>query len=445
MNIKNNALLFCSLAFYSWGGIAYLLLLLVSVAVNYICALYMASPSRKRPALLIGIFWNLGLLFLFKYLNFVISLISQTCSFLTDGAVSIPPIPALPFPIGISFFTFQILSYLIDVYRGKAEIQRSIRDLCLYIMLFPQLIAGPIVRYVDVERELAFRTSRPEQVQNGICRFIIGFLKKIFLANAMGEMADLIFNMDSGVGMLYAWMGLITYSLQIYLDFSSYSDMAIGLGEIFGFRFLENFDHPYCSRSITEFWRRWHMSLNGWFTDYVYIPLGGSRRGIFIAYRNLLLIFVLSGIWHGAGLTFLCWGLFHGILMILEKWKLKALLERLPSLLRRLYLWFVVLMGWVFFRAETLSAAMEYFKNLFSFQIFSGHERWPLELASTGEFLCCFLVSLLICSPRLFHFYTERRNRASGILMDTGLLVLFFLACCEMMANGFNPFIYFRF
>lgn len=444
--VKNSVLLFCSLIFYSWGGIGYLVLLLVTVVVNYSCALAMERSKRHRTALFVlGLIYDLGLLFVFKYVNFLLDSFRVIMEAASHGAMTLPAFPRLPFPIGISFFTFQILSYFIDVYRRKTEAQKSIRDLALYIMLFPQLIAGPIVRYLDVKRELGGRVSTVDSVYSGVCRFMMGFLKKILLANTIGEAADAIFAGGPGAGMVYVWMGAFFYSLQIYLDFSAYSDMAIGMGDMFGFHFPENFNYPYCSGSMREFWTRWHMTLNGWFVDYVYIPLGGSRKGAVMTYRNLFLIFVLSGLWHGAAWTFFCWGLFHACLVVLEKWKLGRLLERLPDWIRRVYIWIAMMVGMIFFRADTIGQAVGYLKDMVSFQLFQTHDRWPLELVTTGEFLAYLAAALVICSPALKNYYYRKRGSAAGMAMDAILLLLFVYACGEMMAGSFNPFIYFRF
>lgn len=446
MPVKNGALLFCSLLFYSWGGLGYLALLLVTVAVNYYCALAMERSARRRNAFFaLGLAYNLGLLFLFKYVNFLLDSLRVVAAAASHGALGLPAFPKLPFPIGISFFTFQILSYFIDVYRNKTEAQKSIRDLALYIMLFPQLIAGPIVRYLDVKKELGERSSTLEGVYSGICRFMMGFLKKILLANTIGEAADAIFAGGPGSGMVYAWMGAFFYALQLYLDFSAYSDMAIGMGDMFGFRFPENFNYPYCSGSMREFWTRWHMTLNGWFTDYVYIPLGGSRRGAFKTYRNLALVFVLSGLWHGAAWTFFCWGLFHACLVVLEKWKLGKLLERLPGWLRRVYVRAAFTVGIVFFRVDTVSQAFGYLRDMVSFRLFNTYDRWPMELVTTGEFLLYLAAALVLCTPALRDFYIRKRGTAAGMAMDAALLLAFVYACGEMMAGSFNPFIYFRF
>lgn len=350
---RNTVLLFCSVCFYAYGGVSYLGLLLLSVLVNWAAGLWLSrlEDGRGRRALFLAcLAYNIGILVIFKYLNLFGDTAAWIAGKLSGHAVE-SIIPAIALPIGISFFTFQIMSYLIDVYKKTVPCQRNVADLALYVMLFPQLIAGPIVRYSDVEREIGRRRTGLKDAYEGAFRFMVGFIKKILLANAVGKAADLAFVLEPGRGALYAWIGVICYGLQIYLDFWAYSDMAIGLGRIFGFHFLENFNDPYISKSISEFWRRWHISLSTWFRDYVYIPLGGSREGLWKNCRNYLVVFALTGIWHGASWNFLLWGLYFAAFLILEKLWLRAVLERLPALLRHVYVLLVVGIGWVLFRA----------------------------------------------------------------------------------------------
>lgn len=318
-------------------------------------------------------------------------------------------------------------------------------DLALYVMLFPQLIAGPIVRYSDVEREIGRRRTGLKDAYEGAFRFMVGFIKKILLANAVGKAADLAFVLEPGRGALYAWIGVICYGLQIYLDFWAYSDMAIGLGRIFGFHFLENFNDPYISKSISEFWRRWHISLSTWFRDYVYIPLGGSREGLWKNCRNYLVVFALTGIWHGASWNFLLWGLYFAAFLILEKLWLRAVLERLPALLRHVYVLLVVGIGWVLFRADTMAAAAGFLGDMFSLTLMGTHERELAELLCGGKFLLQFAVSVLFCTPVFTKLHDALEERRLGGIGDGIVLLLFMLAVCEMMASGYNPFIYFRF
>ena len=381
---------------------------------------------------------------IFKYLNLFGDTAAWIAGKLSGRAVE-SIIPAIALPIGISFFTFQIMSYLIDVYKKTVHCQKNVADLALYVMLFPQLIAGPIVRYCDVEREIGRRRTGLKDAYEGAFRFMVGFIKKILLANAMGKAADLAFVLEPGRGALYAWVGVICYGLQIYLDFWAYSDMAIGLGRIFGFHFLENFNDPYISKSISEFWRRWHISLSTWFRDYVYIPLGGSREGLWKNCRNYLVVFALTGIWHGASWNFLLWGLYFAAFLILEKLWLRAVLERLPALLRHVYVLLVVGIGWVLFRADTMAAAAGFLGDMFSPTLMGTHERELAELLCGGKFLLQFAVSVLFCTPVFTKLHDALEERRLGGIGDGTVLLLFMLAVCEMMASGYNPFIYFRF
>lgn len=447
VRVKNAVLLFCSVCFYAYGGISYLGLLFLSVLVNWVLGLRLAAMEcgRKRTALfMVGLVYNIGILIIFKYLN----LFGDTAAWLAGKMAGHPiesVIPAIALPIGISFFTFQIMSYLIDVYKGTVPCQRNLADLALYVMLFPQLIAGPIVRYSDVEREIGERQTRLEDVYEGLFRFMVGFIKKILLANAVGKAADLAFVLEPGIGALYAWVGVICYGLQVYLDFWAYSDMAIGLGRIFGFHFLENFNDPYISKSISEFWRRWHISLSTWFRDYVYIPLGGSRTSLLKNCRNYLIVFALTGIWHGASWNFLLWGLYFACFLIMEKLWLKKALEKLPSFLRHIYVLLVVGIGWVLFRADNMTAAVGFIRDMFSFTLMGTHERELAELLAGGKFLLQFVISILFCTPLFTKLHRKLEERKLGAVSDAAVLLLFVLAVCEMMASGYNPFIYFRF
>lgn len=444
---RNTVLLFCSVCFYAYGGVSYLGLLLLSVLVNWAAGLWLSrleDGRGRRAVFLAGLAYNIGILVIFKYLNLFGDTAAWIAGKLSGRAVE-SIIPAIALPIGISFFTFQIMSYLIDVYKKTVHCQKNVADLALYVMLFPQLIAGPIVRYCDVEREIGRRRTGLKDAYEGAFRFMVGFIKKILLANAMGKAADLAFVLEPGRGALYAWVGVICYGLQIYLDFWAYSDMAIGLGRIFGFHFLENFNDPYISKSISEFWRRWHISLSTWFRDYVYIPLGGSREGLWKNCRNYLVVFALTGIWHGASWNFLLWGLYFAAFLILEKLWLRAVLERLPALLRHVYVLLVVGIGWVLFRADTMAAAAGFLGDMFSLTLMGTHERELAELLCGGKFLLQFAVSVLFCTPVFTKLHDALEERRLGGIGDSIVLLLFMLAVCEMMASGYNPFIYFRF
>ncbi|MCB6341690.1 MBOAT family O-acyltransferase [Enterocloster lavalensis] len=447
IRVRNTVLLFCSICFYAYGGVSYLGLLLMSVLVNWAAGLWLSrleDGRGRRAVFLAGLAYNIGILVIFKYLNLFGDTAAWIAGKLSGRAVE-SIIPAIALPIGISFFTFQIMSYLIDVYKKTVPCQKNVADLALYVMLFPQLIAGPIVRYSDVEREIGFRRTGLGDAYEGAFRFMVGFIKKILLANAMGKAADLAFVLEPGRGALYAWVGVICYGLQIYLDFWAYSDMAIGLGRIFGFHFLENFNDPYISKSISEFWRRWHISLSTWFRDYVYIPLGGSREGLWKNCRNYLVVFALTGIWHGASWNFLLWGLYFAAFLILEKLWLRAMLERLPAILRHIYVLLVVGIGWVLFRADTMAAAAGFLGDMFSLTLMGTHERELAELLCGGKFLLQFAVSVLFCTPVFTRLHDSLEERRLGGIGDGIVLLFFVLAVCEMMASGYNPFIYFRF
>lgn len=437
---KNWVLLLASLVFYSWGGLQYTFLILFSTIVNFILGLFLdRSPHHRRRWLVAAVVVNLALLGFFKYFNFftdtVVAILQIWNPDLMNG------LPRIPLPIGISFFTFQIMTYVIDLYRGEVPVQKNYFDLALYIMLFPQLIAGPIVRYADVDQEIRQRKTRMEDLYTGVRRFMLGFAKKMLLANQMGEISDAVFNLGTYDNALYSWIGVGAYALHIFLDFSAYSDMAIGLGKMFGFHFKENFDYPYISRTVKEFWRRWHISLSTFFRDYLYIPLGGSRCGTAKTYRNLLIVFFLTGLWHGASWNFVVWGLWFGVFLILERAGFGKMLDRLPSPVRWLYCMLVVLIGWVFFRAETLPQAMDYLQSMFSF----GPQNWqhlPVIKLLTRENLCWFLCAVIICVPK--GKLWDRIDR-SFMLRDVLILAAFFLSLCYLMITDFNPFIYFRF
>ncbi|MEG0774566.1 MBOAT family protein [Clostridium sp.] len=366
---RNMLLLLASLLFYAWGEPKFVLVMLLSIIINFYFGVLIhknfENKSKKKLYLVICLVLNLGLLIFFKYANFLVHNLNSLM-----GLVSIEytvNLRTIPLPIGISFFTFQGLSYVVDVYRKDTKVQKNIFDLALYIALFPQLIAGPIVRYQDVDREIEKREITIDKTYYGIRRFIMGFAKKILIANGTGEIADKIFAIPSNeLTAGVAWLGIICYTLQIYYDFSGYSDMAIGLGKVFGFNFLENFNYPYISKSIREFWKRWHISLTTWFRDYLYIPLGGNRCSTAKSYRNQIIVFLLSGLWHGASWNFIFWGAFHGTFLVIERTPIGKVLNRLWAPIRHLYALLIIMVGWVFFRAENLTAGWNYVKAMFS-------------------------------------------------------------------------------
>lgn len=455
---RNGVLLFFSLIFYACGGPKFLLLMLVSIAVNYICGFF-AAPRFSRyvriSAVVSAVFIGIGLLGYFKYAGFFTEIINNF------GTAF--PVPEITLPIGISFYTFQGLSYVIDVYREDAEIQKNPFKTALYIALFPQLVAGPIVRYSTVEKEIIERRETVEEVSAGIVRFVFGLAKKMILANSMGEIADAVFKQEAGSlpGSL-AVLGALAYTAQIYFDFSAYSDMAIGLGRIFGFHFLENFDYPYVSRSVTEFWRRWHISLSSWFRDYVYIPLGGSycspARHIF----NMFIVWFCTGMWHGAAWNFIVWGMWFFLLLTCEKYIWGKTLAACPAFLQHMYTMMAAIISWIFFRTESLPYAFAYLKSIFVNygNEFSNDQTIYYLLQYAPELLLCVIASMPV--KRLVENYLSSRMTAedeNGILTGSACAArclyiwgpklfasfLLIIVYTKLVSGSFNPFIYFRF
>ena len=456
---RNSVLLGASLFFYSWGEGIYLFLMLASIVINYCGGRLIgacSSPTSRRFYLSLTVFLNLFILCFFKYAGFVTENIN-----LLFSAIGLPTINLIPLrlPIGISFFTFQALSYIIDVFRRTVVPQRNVINLALYISLFPQLIAGPIVRYNDIADQLEDRSSRIDDLAHGIQRFLMGLSKKVLLANPIAVVADSIFSLPaSELTTPLAWLGAFCYTLQIYFDFSGYSDMAIGLGRMFGFRFLENFNYPYISTSIREFWRRWHISLSSWFRDYLYIPLGGSRGGNIRTYVNLFIVFILCGFWHGASWTFVVWGLYHGFFLVLERTGYGTVLKNLWYPARLLVTLLIIVIGWVIFRCETLTQAVSYLSVMF------GVKQGSMDLTilsfyldSKSQFEICVAALLsLPLYPVLLRFgqqVRQRSNNAAGrvaVISVHCVQLLFFMtisyfAIISLAAGVYNPFIYFRF
>ena len=438
--VRNCVLLGFSLFFYRCGGADYLPLLLISIGANYVGGLLAASerPALKRLGLWGAAAVGLGMLGWFKYAGFAAENLN---------ALGLPvPVPEIVLPIGISFFTFQGLSYVIDVYRGDAKRQKNPLYVALYVSLFPQLVAGPIVRYTTVEEEITQREESLHEFSQGVVRFLFGLGKKMLLANVMGEVADAIFGQPAGgIGPALAWMGALAYTLQIYLDFSAYSDMAIGLGRMFGFHFLENFNYPYISRSVTEFWRRWHISLSSWFRDYVYIPLGGSRRSLGRNLFNLTAVWLLTGLWHGAAWNFVLWGAYFGALLLGERFVWRRALDRAPGWARHLYAILLVILGWVLFRCESLTALGAYLTAMFTpGQGIPGQSIYLLK--QYGFFL---LAGLLASLPVKVWAEDALRRRNQEALLCWGPavlgLVLLGLSFLQLISSTFNPFIYYRF
>ncbi|MGY0691298.1 MBOAT family O-acyltransferase [Virgibacillus sp. FSP13] len=448
---KNIVLLVASLFFYAWGEPKFVFIMILSIIANYIFGLLvdLNRNNKMKAKVILGIMVvvNLLLLGVFKYANFVVDNLNN----LLNTSFSIPDIPL---PIGISFFTFQAMSYVIDVYRKDGKVQRNPFNLALYISLFPQLIAGPIVRYQTVANQINKRISDFPRIAYGVRRFIIGLGKKMILANNCGYVADQIFtqnpaDMSSGL----AWIGIIAYSLQIYFDFSAYSDMAIGLGKIFGFDFLENFNYPYISKSISEFWRRWHISLGSWFRDYVYIPLGGNRKGKLNTYRNLFIVWFATGLWHGASWTFIVWGIYYGLFIMLEKAFLGKVLKKIPNVFQYIYTLLIVVIGWVFFRSETFTYAFSYIKVMFGI---SGTGVWDIDaLFYLSQYGIILFIAIVGSTPILKKLYglIEFKSKESifvrligkEISINLYVLLILFLSVTYTVSNTFNPFIYFRF
>jgi alginate O-acetyltransferase complex protein AlgI len=446
----NNAVLVAaSLVFYGWGDpVAALALIVPSVVMNFHLGRMIArAEGSRRRALLISVGINLAILIAFKYTRFILGNINDVLMLAGAPAIGVPEIPL---PLGISFFTFHILSYLIDVYRGSLPPQPSLSAFTLYIINFPQLIAGPIIRYRQIADQLDLRSTTLDDLEYGVLRFVTGLAKKLLIADPIGQIADIVFGVAPGeLTTGAAWLGVSCYALQIYFDFSGYSDMAIGLARMFGFRFPENFNYPYSSISIQDFWRRWHMTLSAWFRDYVYIPLGGNRGGSWETARNLWVVFFLTGAWHGASWNFVIWGLWHGLFLSLERLApVAAMLQRAPRIMRTSYALLVVLIGWVFFRAPTLDYALLYLGRMFAFD-FAGQNLLGtfdlLTLHSLAVIAIAFALSQPVW-PALRSWVSEAGTKPAMRLFAcayvSAVMVLSFAA---MAGQENSPFLYFRF
>lgn len=433
VRLKNALLLAASLIFYAFGQPVYLPLLLVSVLLNYICGL-LAAGKYPKLGVALAVAGGIGMLAVFKYADFAVSSV--------NGLFGLSlPLPGIVLPIGISFFTFQGLSYVVDVYRDRSVVSRSFVKVLLYISFFPQLIAGPIVKYHDIEREIDERHTTPQETALGIRRFICGLSKKLLVSNAMGQMADAVFALPAGeIGMFAAWTGAICYTLQIYFDFSGYSDMAIGMGHMFGFHFQENFDYPYTSTTIKEFWRRWHISLSTWFRDYLYIPLGGNRKGRGRTWLNRFIVFFATGLWHGASWTFVLWGLWHGLFSVLEDSGALPVKRLKGKLLGRVYTLLVVVLGFTLFRADTLAQAGAMFTAMFTGVGLNWTGTATVCSLLTPVFLLTLVFALLLSFP-----VAKRIQPKNDTATLIGALVLLVLCMFNLSAGTFNPFIYFRF
>jgi alginate O-acetyltransferase complex protein AlgI len=445
---RNFFLLFASLVFYAWGEGMLVLLMLFSISVNYIAGLGIAhflnrGHSLSKIILGLAVTVNLGLLFYYKYANFIVETLKEIGFYLDYDHKNIL------LPIGISFFTFQGISYLVDVYRKETEEQRNLFHLGLYISFFPQLIAGPIVRYHDIAQEIKERSINLPLFTEGVIRFIRGLAKKIIIANSAALIADQVFAVTvTEISTATAWMGILCYTMQIYFDFSGYSDMAIGLGKMLGFNFKENFNYPYISNSIQDFWRRWHISLSTWFRDYLYIPLGGNRKGLGRTYANLIFVFFVTGLWHGASWSFIFWGLFHGSFLILER-SMILNTKKWPKALQHVYVLIVVVVGWVFFRAETLTDAFAYLKTMIGAA--GGND--TTALIYVNPYVICILIMAIVFSMPMRNWTNEFLGKTSSLWIKTGYrigiysfyIMLLTLSVIELAQSSYNPFIYFRF
>ncbi len=438
-------LLFFSMFFYCWGEAEMAVTMMASIFINYAFGIWISDAKTKTSAkwLLVGsLIANIGLLAYFKYANFF----ADNYNFAASALGFEPRYwEKVMLPLGISFFTFHGLSYVIDIYRKQIDVQRNFLKLALYISLFPQLIAGPIVRYRDISQQIDKRDMDIDLFYSGVKRFIIGFAKKILLANMLGRIPNFVYQMPvDEYNALFNWLALIAGGLQIYYDFSGYSDMAIGLGRMFGFKFLENFNYPYISKSIKEFWTRWHISLSTWFRDYVYIPLGGNKKGKLRTYVNLWIVFLLTGFWHGANWTFIMFGVIHGFFLSIERMGFEKVLRFFPNILRNLYVFFIFSASIVLFDMKDLYQSYKFFKNLFDFQHIDKYSK--LFLFLTPEWIFIFCLSIVLCGTWHLKFIEKIKYiQFKRVVEVISILLVFILSIAEMTNSSFNPFIYFRF
>lgn len=441
--LRNVVLLAASLFFYAWGEPAYIILMCISIMINYCIGSFLNknnSRGKRKLLLIISLVFNLGCLAYFKYLGMLISTIASVSGWHLNVAA-----PALP--IGISFYTFQALSYVIDVYRGKINSQKNLTLFALYITMFPQLVAGPIVNYADIESQLADRSLNFDDFSSGIKRFLCGLAKKVLLANNIGLLWSEIKVMPgTEISVLTAWLGIIAFTLQIYFDFSGYSDMAIGLGRMFSFHFKENFQYPYISQSISEFWRRWHISLGSWFKEYVYIPLGGNRKGKWRMIRNLLIVWLLTGLWHGASWNFVVWGLYFGILILMEKLFLQKSMIRWPKAVCHIYSLLFIVIGWVFFEFTNLPDAFSFLMSMYGLR---GNvlinSQAVMELKA---YAFLFIAGIIAASPwpkKAAIYFRNNHCNIYRFAANAYYCILMFFSTVYMVASTYNPFIYFRF
>lgn len=441
---KNAVMILASLIFFAWGEIKYIFIMLILAVMDFLCGKGIdkneGNKKKQRLYLFIDIGVNLLILFFFKYADFIISNINAVLH------IQIPLLN-IPLPIGVSFNTFQSLSYIIDVYRGTVKCEKSFYNYLTYTTLFPQIIAGPIVRYETVDEELETKKISIDNFSKGMRRFIVGLGKKVLIANNIGSLWHMI---ETGgyteMSMLLSWVGIVAFALQIYFDFSGYSDMAIGLANIFGMDFDENFNYPYISKSITEFWRRWHITLGSWFRDYIYIPLGGNRKGFPKQIRNILIVWFLTGAWHGASWNFILWGLFFGVILIIEKIGLLKLLEKLPKWIDHIYAIFLVLVSWVIFAFEDLSKVKDYLLTMF-------HLNGTSIIDSEGlyylkNYFIIIVIGIILSTPIISNLFKKLEKKQSNIrsLLITGIYIgILILSTASLVSDSYNPFLYFRF
>jgi alginate O-acetyltransferase complex protein AlgI len=445
---RNYVVLLFSIVFYAYGGPDFVLILLASTTATYFLVKAMCKTektAKKKWLCAVAIVINLGLLVYFKYANFLVDNVNAILSLFHVGGINLAKIVL---PIGISFFTFQSITYVLDTYRGQVKPMDKLTDYIVYIMMFPQLIAGPIVKYGDVEQQLRHRTSPPADCLQGFYRFVIGLSKKVLIADVIAVQADAYFGSNlAAMDMGTAWIGSLAYTMQLYFDFSGYSDMAIGLGRIMGFKFPENFDNPYTSKSISEFWHRWHKTLGAFIMNYLYIPLGGNRKGKRRTYLNLWICFLLSGLWHGASWNFVLWGAFHGLFIVADKMFLLKVLDRIGKMPATILTFLVVNIGWVLFRAENIGHAFEYYKAMFSFD-FSG-----FSLDAGRQFYTVLILAFVFAFLTMFPFgkkveqavFYKDYGVAGHITAWVVAMLLLFTCVAALNATGFSPFIYFRF
>jgi alginate O-acetyltransferase complex protein AlgI len=453
--LRNLLLAIFSLLFYAWGEGVYVIIMIVSMSFNYVFGILIHDyRHRARWVLAIAVAVNLGMLVYFKYAVFIIQNVGLMLEPLGMQKIALD---TMHLPLGISFFTFHSISYLIDIYRKDAPAQKNPIDMALYISFFPQLIAGPIIRYHDISDQLRNRIVLAEDFAIGIRRFVIGLGKKVIIANTLAVPADQIFSLPPDqLTFSLAWLGIICYTLQIYFDFSGYSDMAIGLARMFGFRFLENFNYPYVSRSIQEFWHRWHISLSNWFRDYLYIPLGGNRVKPWRVYFNLVLVFFLCGLWHGASWNFVIWGMLHGIFLVLERFGLATFINKAGRWLGHTYALLIVIIGWIFFRSEGLHSALLYLNAMAGFSKSSGLE-YHVSLYLNQEVMFVLMLAIIGATPLKSYLkvpramqsraeaHSDQSEKVISLIYVSYLSVVFLVSVSFLAAGTYNPFIYFRF